>query len=71
MLVLRGYEGTRGFSVMNADELFFINGGSGECYGYGNTQPTIPSPITEMPPYTVVKEEIRTKIFNFFDSLFN
>lgn len=69
MLVLRGLEETREFAAMNADELFFINGGSGECYGYGNTQPIIPSPIPEMPAYTQVKKEIGYKILNFLENL--
>lgn len=29
MLALKGYEQSNGFSVMNTDELFFINGGCG------------------------------------------
>ena len=34
MLALKSYEQTNGFSVMDADELFFIVGGEGE--GDGN-----------------------------------
>ena len=33
MLALRSYEQSNGFSVMDADELFFINGGSSTTGG--------------------------------------
>lgn len=33
MLALKSYEKTEGFSVLNSDELFFINGGSGGPLG--------------------------------------
>ena len=33
MLALKSYEQTTGFSVLNTDELFFINGGSGTGSG--------------------------------------
>jgi len=39
MLALKGYEQTTGFSVLNTDELFYINGGSGSISvsGWGIT----------------------------------
>lgn len=46
MLALKSYEQTTGFSVLNTDELFFINGGS--AIG-GNPTPTPPTPT---PPTT-------------------
>lgn len=44
MLALRSYEQVNGFSVIDADELFFINGGSETCAHYGDTRAMIPSP---------------------------
>ncbi len=41
MLALKGYEKTNGFSVLNTDELFFINGGSNQ---FGPSKPTPPTP---------------------------
>ncbi len=44
MLALKGYEKTNGFTVMNTDELFFVNGGSnqfGPSSGGGNTVQSI------------------------------
>ncbi len=37
MLALRSYGQSNGFSVMDADELFFINGGSGNTESPGNS----------------------------------
>jgi len=34
MLALKSYEQTTGFSVLNTDELFFINGGSASNINY-------------------------------------
>lgn len=46
MLALKGYEQSNGFSVMNTDELFFINGGCGM------------GPSTHITFYDFVKEAV-------------
>lgn len=43
MLALRSYEQANGFSVLDADELFFINGGSESYANYGDSRQIIPS----------------------------
>lgn len=45
MLAMRSYEQNEGFSVMTADELFYVNGGSGSS---GTTKP--PLPTIDTPP---------------------
>jgi len=42
MLALRSYEQANGFSTITADELFYVNGGSGERI----TMPSIPAITT-------------------------
>ena len=36
MLAMRSYEQNEGFSVMTADELYYVNGGSGSSVSIGN-----------------------------------
>ena len=43
MLALKSYEFANGFSVLSADELFLINGGSDNCNNAGNSAYTIPA----------------------------
>ena len=35
MLAMKSYEQNEGFSVMTADEMYFVNGGSGNSSGIG------------------------------------
>ena len=58
MLALRSYGQSNGFSVMDADELFFINGGSGNIVEKPNTTEESPEKEKEDPTY---KFEVETE----------
>lgn len=56
MLALKSYMHDGGFSVMDADELYFINGGSNEHFG--DTRSHIPPSISTVDSHDIdVKQE--------------